>query len=141
MSLHLKTFKTYPRDYILTLSVWFIVTLTSFFLIPLIGYRAIGYLYLFSVIAIGFRSALGPIILSTLISALAWNFFFITPYFTLHISDIEDRMMFLAFLFVGLLSGILARQLRQREMYIRRREKIQECYSIAKKLFKINIDK
>jgi two-component system sensor histidine kinase KdpD len=98
------------------------VTGLSIFINPIIGYRAIGYLYLLNVIAIGFTCTLGPIILSSLLASLSWNFFFIAPHFTLHVRDIEDQMMLLAFIFVGLLSGVLARQLKNREEILSKNE-------------------
>jgi len=75
-----------------------------------------------AVIAVGFRSSVGPILLSALSGVFIWNFFFIPPKFTFHINDPEDRMMCLTFIFVGLLSGYLARNTKNREKLLILRE-------------------
>lgn len=111
-----------PIDYFYTLLFLIFVTCISVLVNPYLGYRAVGYLYLMAVIVVGFRSTMGPILLSAISGAFFWNFIFIPPQFTFHISDPEDRMMCLTFIFAGILSGFLARKTKKREKLLILRE-------------------
>jgi two-component system sensor histidine kinase KdpD len=112
-----------PAPYFYTLYFLFLITLISFFLNPFIGYRAVGFLYLMSVIVVGFRSTLGPILFAAFSGALIWDYIFIPPIFTLHIRESEDLMMCLSFVLVGILSGYLARKTKTKERFLILREK------------------
>jgi len=110
------------KDYLYTILSLILITSINVFLNSYIGYRSVGYLYLMTVIGVGFRSTFGPILLSAFSGVFIWNFFFIPPKFTFHIAAPEDRMMCLAFIFVGLLSGYLARNTKRREKLLILRE-------------------
>ncbi|MBC7540009.1 MAG: sensor histidine kinase KdpD [Bacteriovorax sp.] len=112
-----------PAPYFYTLYFLFLVTLISYFLNPYIGYRAVGFLYLMSVIVVGFRSTMGPILFAAVSGALIWDYTFIPPLFTLNITEAEDRMMCLSFILVGILSGFLARKTKTKERLLILREK------------------
>lgn len=112
-----------PTPFFYTLYFLFMVTLLSYWVNPYIGYRAVGFLYLMSVIVVGFRSTLGPILFSSLLGATIWNFLFIPPAFTYHIAETEDKMMCLTFILVGILSGYLAKKTKTKERLLIQREK------------------
>jgi two-component system sensor histidine kinase KdpD len=88
----------------------------------LIGYRAIGFIFLLAVLIVGFVGRLGPVLFAATTSWLSWNYFFIPPRFTLAISAPEDVFMCLTFFFVALATGILANRVKQQEFTIRERE-------------------
>ncbi|MDO9182266.1 MAG: sensor histidine kinase KdpD [Bacteriovorax sp.] len=111
-----------PVPYFHTLYFLAFVTLVSYFLNPFLGYRAIGFIYLMAVIVIGFRSTLGPILFSAFSGGLIWNYIFIPPVFTFNISETEDKMMSIAFLLIGILSGFLARKTKTKEKLLILRE-------------------
>lgn len=113
-----------PVPYTNTLYFFAALTLFSHLINPFIGYRAVGFIYLMGVIVVGFRSTLGPILLSAIGGAFLWNYFFIPPFFTLRISRTEDIMMCISFILVGLLSGYLARQTKNKEQMLTQRDKI-----------------
>ncbi|MGZ3809716.1 MAG: DUF4118 domain-containing protein, partial [Bacteriovorax sp.] len=117
-----RIFNSRPINYLYTIFLLIFVTLISALLNPYLEYRAVGYLYLMAVIAVGFSGTLGPILLSAIGGAFIWNFVFIPPRFTFHIHDPEDRMMCMTFIFAGVLSGFPARKTRKREKLLLLRE-------------------
>jgi two-component system sensor histidine kinase KdpD len=112
-----------PVPYFYTLYFLIMVTLISLFINQYIGYRAVGLIYLMSVIVVGFRSTIGPILFASISGVLIWDYLFIPPLFAFHILEVEDRMMCLAFVFVGILSGFLAKKTKTKERLLILREK------------------
>ncbi len=97
-------------------------TLLGLTLNPLIGYSAVGLLYLLSVlIGATFLSQI-PILVTAALSALAWNFLFITPVFTFYIRNAHDFILFGMYFAVAIVLGHMHSRLRQRERAERRRE-------------------
>lgn len=104
---------------------WFVmgVSFVSRLLLPFIGYRAVGFVFLIAMLLIGLVTTQGPILFAAGLSALIWNYFFIPPVMTFAISAPEDLMMCLAYFLVALLSGVLAARIRARDRDLEGREK------------------
>ncbi len=94
----------------------------NLFLNQYIGYRAIGFVILLGVLAVGLVSTLGPTIFAAGLSALAWNFFFIPPRFTLVVDKPEDIFMCLTYLIVACIIGFLTNRIKVQEQLVRERE-------------------
>lgn len=103
----------FPYWYVL----WFLimVSFASYALLPWIGYRSIGFIFLFAVLVVGSISAFGPILFAAGFSALTWNYFFIPPQFTMTIKEPEDLMNFFALFVVAFVSGYLASRIKRQE--------------------------
>jgi two-component system sensor histidine kinase KdpD len=112
-----------PVPYFNTFYFLALITFISHFLNPYIGSRAVGFIYLMGVIVVGFRSTLGPILFAAIAGAFIWNYAFIPPLFTFLVTSTEDRMLCIAFILVGILSGTLARKTKSREQAVIAREK------------------
>lgn len=91
-------------------------------LVPYIGYRSVGFIYLMAMMMIGLVASQGPILFAATLSALIWNYFFIPPTLTFSISAPEDFMMCVAYFLVALLCGILAARIRSRDKDLEGRE-------------------
>jgi two-component system, OmpR family, sensor histidine kinase KdpD len=65
----------------------------------------------------------GPIILSAVISALAWDYYFIPPHFTMHIARTEDVVMLFLFFFVAVTNGVLTSRLKEQKNNIAEKER------------------
>jgi two-component system sensor histidine kinase KdpD len=104
---------------------WFVVGVSfiSAFIVPYIGYRAVGFIFLMAMMGIGLVTTQGPIFFAATLSAGIWNYFFIPPIMTLAISAPEDLMMCLAYFLVALLCGVLAGKIRRRDQDLEIREK------------------
>lgn len=105
-------------------TLWFLfaVSFGSYALLPLIGYRAIGFIFLLAVLAIASLASKGPILFSALLSVFTWNYLFIPPAFTFEIREPDDIMMCLSYLVVALVASYLANRIRRQEDDLKQRE-------------------
>lgn len=112
---HIPKLKTgfFPYWYVL----WFLIAVSfgSYALLPWVGYRAIGFIFLLAVLFVGSIATFGPILFAAGFSALTWNYFFIPPQFTLTIKEPEDVMNFFALFVVAFVSGYLASRIKKQE--------------------------
>ena len=88
-----------------------------------IGYWAVALLYLLVVTVAGITLPRRQTFLLAALSALAWDYLFIPPRFTIFISRPPDVLMFFMFFVVALVVGHLTSRLREREQLESRREK------------------
>ncbi|MFT4224479.1 DUF4118 domain-containing protein [Dysgonomonas sp.] len=86
------------------------------------GYQSISFILLFTVLILSMFFRLGPIMLASAVSALAWDFFFISPQYTLKITEPEDLLAFCMFFVVALVTGTLTSKARKQERLTRKRE-------------------
>ncbi len=100
-----------------------------------IGYKSVGLLMLFCVSIIPLFATRLPIILSAILSAMLWNFFFIPPRFTFVISSPDDVMMVGLYVLFAVVSGTLTNRLRLNEQLVRtREERINTLYHFIRTL-------
>ena len=90
-------------------------------LVSYTGYMFVALVFLLAVVLAALRFSRGPVLTMATLSALCWNYFFIPPIFTFHISKAEDWIMFGMFFIVALSMGSLTSRLRMREVAERRR--------------------
>ncbi|MEP6822209.1 MAG: DUF4118 domain-containing protein, partial [Chthoniobacterales bacterium] len=77
------------------------LTVACWLLTPWTGYGAISLVFLLGVLLAGIFLARGPVLLVAALSALAWNFLFIPPLFTLHIEKFEDVLTFATYFIIA----------------------------------------
>ncbi|MCG3146757.1 MAG: Sensor protein KdpD [Verrucomicrobiae bacterium] len=99
------------------------VTLVSWLLQEVTGYWAIALVYLLAVVLLAMVLNRWAVLVVATLSAVLWNFLFIPPVFTFHISHVHDLMMFFMYFVVALSMGHFTNQLRVREAAERRRER------------------
>lgn len=110
------------REFALGTLVVLGVTLLGLLLRSTIGYMAVGLLYLLSVLLSSSFLSRWPILFTAALTALAWNFLFITPYLTFYIGNVHDVILFGMYFVVALVLGQLHTRLRVRERMERLRE-------------------
>jgi two-component system sensor histidine kinase KdpD len=71
--------------------------------------------YILVILLVASVAGPGPSVLAAILAFFAWNFFFLPPYHTLEIRDPKDWVSLGAFLIVGVIVGILAGRMRERE--------------------------
>ncbi len=91
-------------------------------LLPLIGYRAVGFIFLMAVLTISLFFSMGPILFAAALSVLIWDYFFIPPQMTFYIREKEDLIMCAMYFVAAITSGVLTSRIRQREKLLRERE-------------------
>jgi len=108
----------------------------------ILGYQTVALILLFVVTLLPLIFGPGPVLLSSVISPLIWNYFFVPPKFTYLITRSEDILMFVMFLIVALVTGILTTKIRQREKAVlQREERAVSLYNLANDLSKAkNLD-
>lgn len=104
-----------PRQYIYSLLMVCCAASICYFFSAYLDYRIVAFLLLLVVSITAVLFDILPVLFTALISALAWNFFFIPPKFTLHISKTEDVLLFLMYFVIALVNAILTYKIRQME--------------------------
>ncbi len=102
-----------------------VIGMTILFSIPLStpqSYHIVSFILLFVVSILAVFMGIGPVLLASTISAIAWNYFFIPPYHTVLIAKTEDKLMFGSFFIIALLNGVLTNRIRRQERLVRERE-------------------
>ena len=80
-------------------------------------------LYLLAVVVMAFRRGLRPAIFTAIIGVLAFDFFFIPPYLTFRVTDIEYIITFAGMIIVGALISLLVARVREHAFAAQEREK------------------
>jgi two-component system sensor histidine kinase KdpD len=107
----------------------------SFLLRNLIAPTNLVMIYLLAVIVASVNLGRGPSILASLLSVLAFDFFFVPPYYTMAVSDTEYLITFAGLFGVGFVISQLANRIRdQAEFAERRREETASLYGLSRDL-------
>jgi two-component system, OmpR family, sensor histidine kinase KdpD len=132
-----RVFNIMPESGIL--SYWYIlwiiaaISLLDSLINPIIGYRAVGFVFLLSILIISLFVSLGPILFAALLSTFIWDYFFIPPVGKFTIRAPEDVIMGIAYFVVAMVTGTLTHRIRKREQMLRHREERTEIlYEIVK---------
>jgi len=86
--------------------------LVAYVVEPVIGYRAVSFIFLLPVVGMASFLGRGPSLVTAILSALLWDFFFQPPIFSLRIAGIEDQVMLAMYLVVALVLGELTARVR-----------------------------
>ncbi len=111
------------KELFLGLSVIAVITMIAFAFCQAIGYWSVALMYLFIIVVLGIFLEPLPIFAVALTAAICWNYFFIPPVFTFSITQPHDVMMFVIFVVVALVMGVLTARLRKRELAETARER------------------
>ncbi|UZF90556.1 sensor histidine kinase [Bosea sp. NBC_00550] len=97
--------------------------------------RNIALVFLMAVLTSAVTAGLWPALFTSVIGALAFNFFFLPPLYTLNISDPESVLAFAFFLVVALIaSNLTARVQRQAAAARQRARTTEDLYLFSRKL-------
>ncbi|WP_019217007.1 DUF4118 domain-containing protein [Legionella tunisiensis] len=86
------TWKTYG----ITLGVVALSTLLNVLLYPFLAASNLIMVYLLGITVVALFGKIGPSILASIISVLAYDFFFIPPFYSFTVSDVEYFLLFLS---------------------------------------------
>jgi two-component system, OmpR family, sensor histidine kinase KdpD len=114
-----------PADapgYLVALAVVAGVTGLNALLMQELGYQSLALVYLLSVVVLAMFVGRGPTLAAATLTALLWNFLFVPPLFTFHISGATDLMLFFTYFVVALAMGNLTARLRTQQKAERQRE-------------------
>jgi two-component system, OmpR family, sensor histidine kinase KdpD len=100
------------RPYLLSVVSVAVATLVMIYLIPGMPETNIALLYLLVVLVGATTFGLGPGVLSSVLAFLAFNFFFVSPLHTFHVTDVQDVVRLFTFLIVAIIASSLAGRAR-----------------------------
>ncbi len=121
------------RQYLLAGGVVCATGLVNLLLTRIAGPRVPGLVFLLVVVILALFVGRGPVLLAGALSALAWDFFFLPPEFTLNISRPEDAILFATYFVVALVLGQLVARIRaQGEAERRREERSAALYELTR---------
>ena len=108
------TLRSSPKDYFIALIVVVFVVAACFPAAPLIGYQAVGLIFLMVISLLSLILGRGAVFFAAMLSSAVWNFFFIPPVFNFHIHRVHDIISLIANLMVGLVGATLITRIRKR---------------------------
>lgn len=85
-------------------------------------YDVLGHLYLLTVIVLSLRVSRWPALISALVSALAWNYFFVPPRMSFVKPDLDEALLVSSYFVVALVAGQLTSHIREQQRSERQRE-------------------
>lgn len=112
-----------------------LLTGINWFLLPLIGYKIIGVIFLIGILSLSFFFKKGPIFFASLLYAFAWDFFFIPPIGQFNIASNEDLALLALYVLTAIATGILVDKARlQKEMLAKNEASARELYDIGQQI-------
>lgn len=102
---------------------------------PVVELTNIGMLFLLAVVLVGVRYGRGPAVLAAFLGVLAFDFLFVTPQFSLAVSDAQYLVTFAVMLSVGLITGQLTAGLKyQARVATHREARMRALYEMSREL-------
>ena len=94
-----------------------------------------GMVFLLAVLLSAVLGGLGPSVAASILAVLVYDFFFVEPYHTLHISNPQDLLAISSFLMVAVLTSQLTARAREQAEAARRREaRTAALYAFAREI-------
>jgi len=109
-------------QYFASIAIIIIIPGICFALSGFVGYRVVALILLFAVSLLAITFDILPVLLAAALSAFIWNFFFIPPRFTLHVSSTEDTILFIMYFVIAMINAVLTYKIRQVEKISRLKE-------------------
>ena len=110
------------RQYIFSVSLICIVSGVCYAFSPYIGYKVVAFILLVAVSLLAMTFDILPVFLAAIISALIWDFFFIPPRFTFHVSSTEDSILLVMYFLIALVNAVLTYKIRKIEKEAKQKE-------------------
>jgi two-component system, OmpR family, sensor histidine kinase KdpD len=99
---------------------------------PYIGYKVVALMLLLAVSVVAVLFDILPVIVTALLSALIWDFFFIPPKFTLHVDNTDDAILLLMYFIIAVINAVLTYKIKTIQKEARKkieRENIVKLYN------------
>ncbi len=95
-----------------------------------IGYKIVAFVLLVLVSLLAMVFDVIPVLVAALLTSLIWNFFFIPPLYTFHISDAEDTFFFIMYFIIACINAVLTRKIRKAEKKASLREERENTFKL-----------
>ncbi len=124
--------RQYKTSAQVSISILFIlvVSFACYLSSQFIGYKIVALILMMCVSVLAMLFDIVPVLIAAILSALIWNFFFIPPIFTFHISDTEDLLMFLMYFIIAMVNAVLSFKIRKEENKVRDKEEKEKTIQL-----------
>lgn len=123
------------NEYIYILILITLLTICNWFVVPYIGYKIVGVVFLLAILSHSLFFKKGPIIFASALYALIWDFVFIPPLGSLVIHSYEDIALVILYGLTALIIGVLAdREREHKELLAKSEMTATTLYDIARNL-------
>ena len=102
-----------PLAYVGAIGVVLATVMVAFLVHRLMPHANLSLLFLTGVLIVAARTGVGPSLLASVLSFLAFNFLFTKPYYTLKVADEGDVATLVFFLVIAAITGNLAARMQQ----------------------------
>jgi two-component system sensor histidine kinase KdpD len=120
------------KAYGIALLVVAAMTLVNLLLETWLTYLGAGLTFLLAVLLVAVYLGRGPALLAAVMSAFTWDFLFIEPELTFHISRPQDVILFLLYFVIAIFTGNLTARLRTQEKEARANaDRADALYTLA----------
>ena len=110
-------------------------TALTWLMFPYFNISTLIMVYLMGVVLVAIRYGRGPSVLATILSIAAFDFFFVPPYFTFAVSDVEYLLTFAVMLLVALtISGLAVRTKQQADLARHQERRTAVLYALSREL-------
>ncbi len=121
--------------YVWAIGVIALCTALDAVLLPYVSLTILVMVYLLAVTLIAARYGAGPSVLASILSVLAFDFFFVPPFYTFAVADTQYLVVFAVMLVVALLiSTLTARIQRQADAARQRERRTAALYAMSREL-------
>nr|WP_299500853.1 sensor histidine kinase KdpD [uncultured Rhizobium sp.] len=127
--------KVRPKDVVTALATTAVATLGGRAMVEIVSLPNVSMLFLLAVLVSALRGGYFAAVLASVLSAVAYNFFFISPVGTLTIAAPHEVFAFFIFIAAALIAGGIASRIREQgKIAARRAAQTQILYDISSKL-------
>ena len=109
-------------QYLLSISLICLVSAICFLFSAYIGPEAVAFILLLTLSFIAMFFDILPVLLSAILSALTWDFFFLLPRFNFRVGNTEDKIMLSMYFIIAMINAALTYKIRQSEKRARKKE-------------------
>jgi two-component system sensor histidine kinase KdpD len=122
-----------PRNYFVAIGILVIATLLAELLHTVLNPTNLIMIYVLTIVIAAVFIGLGPSILLSFLGVLTFDFLFIPPYYSFSVDNIQDSVMLLTLLIVGIVVSYLTAKFRQQADAAWQRERQTEAlYALSR---------
>lgn len=109
-------------QYLLGIGITVVISSICFIFVDFIGYHVVALILLVAVSILAMFLDTLPIVVTAIMSALIWNFFFIQPKATFNIHTPEDALLFLMYFLIAVINAVFTSKVRKVEQVARQKK-------------------
>lgn len=116
------------KQYYFSIGLICLLSVLCYAFSPYIGYKVVAFILLVAVSLLAMTFDILPVFVGAFTSALIWDFFFIPPRFTFHVSSTEDTILLVMYFLIALVNAALTYKIRKVEKIANQKE--EKAYTL-----------